>query len=295
MIEFALSRKHQRDTTLKGIIALDIDGTITVDHHSIADQVVDFLEMLAQSGWCLFFITGRTFQWGYEVLQHLRCPFYFAVQNGAIVLEMPSRKIICKNYLDKQALSIMEMACRGEPSNFIVYTGYEYQDICFYRPHTFSPEMLQYILRRKETLKENWVAVEQFEERSLQEFASLKAFGTYDSVQRMIVRIEKESGLHAPFVMDPFQKGRYVVQVTHPHVNKGETVKDVKKILSPKAFVIAAGDDNNDKPMLVVADIKVVMATAPQDVLSMADIEAPSAEHMGIIQGISQAIAKSGL
>jgi hydroxymethylpyrimidine pyrophosphatase-like HAD family hydrolase len=42
--------------------------------------------------------------------------------------------------------------------------------------------------------------------------------------------------------------------------------------------------------MLESANIKVVMATAPQDLLKMADIIAPAAQKFGIIQGLQQAI-----
>jgi hydroxymethylpyrimidine pyrophosphatase-like HAD family hydrolase len=280
---------------VKGILALDIDGTITVDHHNISSQVASFLVTLSLEGWSLIFITGRTFQWGYEVLQYIHCPYYFAVQNGAILLEMPSRKIVSKKYLDKSYLPVMENACRGEPSSFVIYGGYEYKDICYYRPKSFSPEMLEYIQSRKNTFKENWVEVNSFENLPIQEFASLKAFGTFDSAQRIISRIESQSGLHVPLIRDPFQKDRYVVQATHPHVNKGEVVKDLKTILDPSSIVIAAGDDNNDRTMLALADFKVVMATAPEDMLLIADVIAPPAEHLGIIEGLMKAIEKSGI
>lgn len=279
---------------MKRIIALDIDGTITVDHHSISSQVVTFLEDLSRNDWNLIFITGRTFRWGYEVLQHINCPYYFAVQNGAILLEMPSKKIVSKKYLDKSYLDIMETACRGELSSFVIYGGYEFGDDCYYRPKSFAPEMLDYIQRRTDVFREKWNAVESFENLPIQEFASLKAFGTFESAQRIISRIESESGLHVPLIKDPFQKDRYVVQATHPHVNKGEAVKDLKNILNGSSLVIAAGDDNNDRTMLAIADIKVVMATAPEDMLIDADIIAPPAEHLGIIEGLSKAIEKSG-
>jgi hydroxymethylpyrimidine pyrophosphatase-like HAD family hydrolase len=183
----------------------------------------------------------------------------------------------------------MEEACQGEPSNFVIYAGYEFDDLCLYRPHSFAPEMLNYITRRKMLFNENWRAVETFEPLSIQAFASLKAFGTLESAQRMIYKIECQSGLHVPLIRDPFQKGHYVVQATHPSVNKGEAVKDLKQLLK-QTFVIAAGDDNNDRTMLAEANIKVVMATAPEDMLINADVIAPSAEHLGIIEGLSKAI-----
>lgn len=277
---------------MKGIIALDIDGTITDDHHTISNKVVEFLASLQKEGWCLVFITGRSFCWGFEVLQSFPFPHYFAVQNGAILLEMPSRKILKKKYLDRSHLPAMEKSCEGEPSSFVIYGGFEYNDVCYYRPCTFSAEMLDYILRRNQAFKEDWVAVESFGNLPISQYASFKAFGTFESAQRIISRIEHEVGFHVPLIRDPFQKDRYVVQATHPNVSKGEAVKDLKSILNFSGMVIAAGDDNNDRTMLAEANIKIVMATAPDDMLLSADVIAAPAVHLGIIEGLIEGIKR---
>jgi hydroxymethylpyrimidine pyrophosphatase-like HAD family hydrolase len=47
--------------------------------------------------------------------------------------------------------------------------------------------------------------------------------------------------------------------------------------------------------MLAIANLKVVMATAPEDMLLNADVVAPPAEHLGIIEGLMKAIEKSGI
>ena len=78
----------------RGIIALDIDGTLTDETHCIDEAVVELLTKLHQEGWILIFITGRPFAWGYRSLNVLKIPYYLSVQNGAILLEMPSQKVL---------------------------------------------------------------------------------------------------------------------------------------------------------------------------------------------------------
>ncbi len=112
--------------------------------------MVNFLHKLAREQWLILFVTGRTFQWGYEVLKALSFPYYLSVQNGAITLEMPSRKILLKKYLDKSILPAMQRICEGEPTDFVVYAGYEYDDLCYFRPHHFSEPLLQYLKIRAE-------------------------------------------------------------------------------------------------------------------------------------------------
>lgn len=44
---------------MPGIIALDIDGTVTAEHHATPAPLVAFLEKLQVASWKLIFITGQ--------------------------------------------------------------------------------------------------------------------------------------------------------------------------------------------------------------------------------------------
>ena len=105
--------------------------------------------------------------------------------------------------------------------------------------------------------------------------------------------IEHDLHLHAPLNRDPFNPDYYVIQATHPKATKGEVLKDFIQINQIRGPLIAAeGDDNNDLSMLKIADIKVVMANAPEELLKLADVIAPPANHDGIVQGLRQAIER---
>lgn len=275
---------------MKGTIALDIDGTITVEHHSMPDKVIEFLDKLVHKGWNIVFITGRTFAWGYSVLQALPFEYFYAVQNGAIILKMPSRTILSKKYLDRSIFPIMDAICLGEASDYVLFSGFEENDQCFYRPERFSDSLLQFLEKRIAALKENWKPVKTFDEVSIREFPSVKCFGLLDSAMRIAKKIEEKAGLHVPLIRDPFDPQYFVAQATHADVNKGEALRDVLRLSQAKGVVIAAGDDVNDLTMLEAADIKVAMQNAPQNLLAIADVIAPPASEFGIIEGLSRAI-----
>lgn len=275
---------------MKGIIGLDIDGTITAELNTMPKDVAVYLKSLSEEGWKLIFITGRSFQWSHKVLRLLDFPYYAAVQNGAIIVEMPSKRIISKKYLDKRIFPTMENICEDEPTDFVIYAGMEHEDVCFYRPKYFSDKLLAYLERRKEALKEDWRPLETYEDLKIEEFPSIKSFGLLQSAQRIAGKIEKQLTLHVPLIKDPFSEEYFVVQATHPAVSKGQALKDFGALFHNKGIVIAAGDDYNDISMLKIADIKVVMSTAPKEILALADIVAPPAEDMGIIEGLEEAI-----
>jgi Cof subfamily protein (haloacid dehalogenase superfamily) len=275
----------------KGIIALDIDGTITAEHHTISPDVVAFFRRLSSEGWTFIFITGRTFRWGYEVLQYLSIPYYLAVQNGAIILDMPIRRVVAKKYLDRTIIPVMDEICKEELTDFVIYTGYEHQDQCYFRSNKFSPLMQKYLNERTTALKEVWIALDSFSQMNIQQFPSVKCFGfTNESALSIANKMESRLHLHVPVIRDPFDNRYFVAQGTHKDADKGHTLKNFAELISNEGIIIAAGDDHNDRGMLEASDIAVAMSTSPQAILDLADIIAPPADKDGIIAGLQDAI-----
>lgn len=277
---------------MRGTIALDIDGTITADSktHSIPLQVVEYLQRLSKSGWQLVFITGRSFDASLKTLKLIPFEYYLAVQNGALILHMPSRHVIAKKYLDNSVFAEMELICAGFPSDFTVYGGLEEEGVVYYRPKKFSKELLSYLSERTKGFGEVWHPLECFGELPIASFPSLKCFGSYTSAFELSSRIEARLGLHAPPIKDPFDSSYYVIQATHGSTSKGQALKDLLAYLGHFGKIIAAGDDLNDLPMLQAADIKIAMEGAPEKLLAIADIIAEPAREFGIIRALNQAI-----
>ncbi len=113
---------------MNGIIALDIDGTVTTDHDLIPGEVVNFLDDLTDQGWNLIFITGRSYPRTLPMLR-LKNSFYLAVHNGARCFEVPSGKEIFNNFLQGDVLPLLEEACEDEPCGIVVY-GPQRDDRC---------------------------------------------------------------------------------------------------------------------------------------------------------------------
>ncbi len=275
---------------MKGLIALDIDGTLTMPGQPIAQEVINYLHKLSKNDWVIAILTGRPFQWSRQLLKTLPFEYYLSVQNGAITLQMPMEKITNKTYLNAQVIPVMQQICADEPTDFVIYAGYECQDQCFYRPEYFSKELLKYVQARSAELGETWIPVSSFDQLKLEQFPSIKCFGSHQPAIKIAKRIEKELKLHVPLIRDPFDDNYYVAQATHFNASKGDALRSLGRLLAHDGVIIAAGDDYNDLSLLSAATIKVVMSTAPQDMLHHADVIAPPAELRGIIEGLEAAI-----
>jgi HAD superfamily hydrolase (TIGR01484 family) len=275
---------------LKGYIALDIDGTITSETHEVDQEVADAFFDLFRDGWKFIFITGRPFHWGYRTLHLLPFPYALAVQNGALLLQMPEKVILRRSYLTCDILPHLEEVSAKEQTDFVIYAGLELDDACFFRPGCLPPSILSYVMKRKNALMESYQSVDTFTNLSLPYFSSVKFFADREQAMRLGDDLEKQLGLHAPCNRDPFDSNYFVVQGTHADATKGGALRNFIKFEGGTSPIIAAGDDFNDVSMLREAHVKIVMENAPHDVLKMADIIAPHASRNGIIQGLLEAV-----
>jgi hydroxymethylpyrimidine pyrophosphatase-like HAD family hydrolase len=272
---------------MKQLIALDIDGTLTSELHRLPSEVRDYLKHLEGEGCQIVLITGRSYSLAYPPLSEWDFPYLLAVHNGALILEMPHKRIISTQYIDKGMTSVLDCIVEEEETDYGLYTGLENDDLCYYRPHLFSSRLREYVQRRAELCREDWRQVESFDLLPLNSITAIKFFGDRPSAERIQKRVEAELSLHIPVIRDPIDETVFIAQATHPGVDKGSVIDKVRG--REKLHVIAAGDDHNDIPMLVKADVKIVMSTAPLHVQTLADVIAKPAKDNGIIEALEYA------
>lgn len=274
----------------KGQIALDIDGTLTHGGGTIPHNVIEMLRNFEKEGWLIHFVTGRTFLWAMHVLHTLPFPFFVSAFNGAQTVCMPKKEIVFEKRVKKSVLpSLMAAVCRHDVAA-VVYAERNGVYQSFFYQAAASPLVVTHLRKRFEKLGEQIQEIDVIAAFPHPNFLSLRCFGLPQSVLEVGTTIEQTLGLSAPRMMDSADPQFSIVQVTAKGVTKGSAVKQVFAHMQTKGVVIACGDDHNDIPMFATADIAVVMASAPHEVLSCADIVAPSAQEHGIIQGLQQAM-----
>lgn len=276
--------------TFKGIIALDIDGTITVERYTLEKEVGHYLNRLIAEGWLLVFLTGRTYSFTLPVLSSLKGNYFLAVQNGAALYEMPKARCIKKHYVSMKDLWEIDPIFQKEEGGLLVESGKENEDLCFYKPHDFTAEEMEYINFRIELTPEKWVPVDSFNEFSFQEFAVGKYFAREPQALDIAARILKKLPLNVIVIRDPFRPGFHLGHVNAILTSKGQILEEFIALYGSDLPVIAAGDDYNDVEMLEKSTIKVVMKNGPEQLHALADILAPPAAERGIIQALKESI-----
>ncbi len=274
---------------MKGIIGLDIDGTVTGDPNKIPQEIIDYLAFLSKEGWQVVFISGRTFSLGLDLLKHFPEVYYFSPQCGVSLIQMPEKKILYRQYFDLTALNVVEEVFKDEPTDFILYGGIEVNDCCYYRPNRFEEDLKKYLQEVYTKLPGKWEAVDSFHNLQLNRFPMAKAFGSQEVLLRIKNKLMSHHLFKAEIVKDTYNTRHRLIQITEKEADKGRPISELKKT-SISHPIIAAGDDRNDQAMLREADIKIVMPSAPNEMKEIADIIAPPVEEKGIMNALEKAI-----
>lgn len=145
---------------------------------------------------------------------------------------------------------------------------------------------------RKSALSEQWIPLHEFSDASSDLFCACRIFeDDFTKAKLISQKIEESLYLPAPMMIDSFNGKSRVIQVTAKDVTKGSCIDHLSGFYQ-QGRLIAAGDDHNDIPMLIKANISIAMETAPDDVKVHADIIAKSAKVNGIISALEEAIQR---
>lgn len=273
----------------KGTIGLDIDGTITVNTHRLEEKIKRYLEGLIEKRWQLIFLTGRTFSFAFPLLASLKGVYAFTVQNGASLYAMPSEKLLSKTYLPLSTLPpLMELFAR-ERRGFLVESGKENGDICYYTTDYLSADEQKYVNFRISISPETWKRVDDFSALPLRDYAVAKYFAPADVANRLAEKITALGYYAVIVISDPFRPGYFLAHINAKGVSKANVLE---KFCGKNRPLIAAGDDYNDAEMIQRADVKIVMKNAPEEMHALADILAPPASEEGIIPALEKAMKR---
>ncbi|WP_100934846.1 HAD-IIB family hydrolase [Candidatus Chlamydia corallus] len=280
---------------MEKLLVTDIDGTITDQSHHLDKEVYAKLYALYESGWKLFFLTGRYYKYAARLFSDFEAPYLLGCQNGASVWSSTSSNLLYSKSLPSNLLCILQNCMEGATALFSVEAGAPYGDRYYrFSPTPIAQDLHEYVdpsyfpnAEEREIL---------FETRSLKDdyafpsFAAAKVFGLREEVIRIQKEIENQEELTSAMTMTlmrwPFDFRYAILFLTDKSVSKGQALDRVVDILydGKKPFVMASGDDANDVDLIERGDFKIVMSSAPQEMHVHADFLAPPANKKGILR-----------
>lgn len=273
----------------KVVFASDIDKTLTDERHIIPDEVVVYLEELYKKGWEIVLLTGRTFSFAMMSVEKMSFPFYLAVQNGAEVLKMPEKEIVFQTFMKNSIASQVDRIYHHYEEDFLIYSGLEMGDFCYYRTSKFSPFYLDYLEKLKKISAADWVEISSLHDIKQSGFPLIKCLGPHFSLEKIRGKLLDDKSVASTLITDTVDSSLSILLLTHTEVDKGSVLKKMKEKYQWNCKVIGAGDDNNDITLLQAADIGIAMKTGSKDLQMHADIIANSSFELGILEALEKA------
>ena len=272
-------------------IAFDIDGTLVDNEVQLSTNTQYFLNALHKKGHHVLFVTGRTYHFAKKTLKPLAFPYILGVQNGAELLSMPDHRLYHQELVPKDVIFSVDKAMQGISGDFLVYAGYEKGDFCYFRPHKFTHEQLEYIAVLKTLTPVNWIALESFEDIPQDSFPLIKCLGTKEAMQRCYEKLEGNTQIKACLVDDRMSDLTFLL-ITKINATKGGALEKLLALQAIKRPIIVAGDAMNDISMFFISDIAIAMQDGAKALKEKADIIAPPASKEGVIKGVDEALSR---
>jgi len=272
----------------KALLATDIDNTLTDQRHLIPDEVVLYLSNLYKTGWEIVFLTGRTFSFAEMSMKKFDIPYFLATQNGAEVIRMPQKEVINQNFISKDILYDLEIIYQDRADDFLIYSGFETGDFCYFRPSKFSPEKHLYLEKLIPISTGDWKEIKSFDEVQ-EKFPLVKCIG--DKEEMATIRkelLERRSDLNVILMSDAVDPTLSILLITHMQASKGIALRRLYELNGWECPIIGAGDGNNDISLFSECDIKIAMENGSPELIALADIIAKPSDQNGIIEALEK-------
>ena len=242
------------------IVAIDMDGTLLHDDHSLSKRNADTIRQVAERGIEIVLCTGRSPISTLPYLEDLGLEGVVITHNGAATIASEGREVLHYFDIDGAELDPYLQYCRKHQLHFDVNTAF---DLYVDNMDVMTSEMLhiysQFLIKPK--LLPSWEAMQ-------------------SPVMKMTITAEKErlDEVEADLRgwdhknLQFIRSGDFFIDFMHKEATKGHALMNLAKQQQvPRENILALGNYYNDMTMIQYAGIGIAMSNSPLDVQAAAD------------------------
>lgn len=270
---------------VRGIIALDLDGTLLTPEKRLTTRNLYAMENAAELGWEIVPTTGRFYNGMPEFIRELPFVNYAITINGAQVIDLKRRLIVYEAEMPyQQAVKIMEYLddypvvydCYMGGKGWMSESHKERIDSIVADPH--SRQMLR-------DLRQSVPDLKQFLLEEKQDVQKVQFF-IKDDMQHIRMMYSMPNKFKDVAVTTALDQN---IEITHEHANKGDALIALAQYLGvEKKDTVAIGDGHNDLPMIRIAGTGVAMTNGIQQIKDEADWVTLSNDKDGVASAIEK-------
>ncbi|HJD23750.1 MAG TPA: Cof-type HAD-IIB family hydrolase [Firmicutes bacterium] len=263
---------------MKRLYVTDLDGTLLNNRAALSARSAAILNRLIEQGAWISVATARSpIGLAMTNLRQVRFRLPLVLMNGALLYDLPSSRILegcC--WQPGTAAQVLEICRQGGKTPFLYRVEDGKMDIVF-TGLTSEGERAFYRSRAEKFPG----AFRQVPSYPLDE-AVYCSMQDSESVLRPIrERLQGLPDVASVLYADTYRKGNWYLEVFSARAGKGNGVRRLRDRLGARA-VTAFGDNDNDLPMLAMADTACAVANGTTAVREKADVIIPSNEEDGV-------------
>ncbi|MBP3384130.1 MAG: HAD family phosphatase [Firmicutes bacterium] len=270
---------------VRGIIALDLDGTLLNSRKQLSSRNLYALEAAAEDGWEIVPATGRFYKGMPDFIRELPFVNYAITINGAEVVDLRRKRLVYEAEMPvKQAVKIMEWLddypviydCYMESHGWISQSHKDQVDTIVRDPHV--RDMIHNLRTPVPDLKE-FLLAEGKGVQKIQFFSAddMERIRMLDLMPRIFADVAVTTALDQN------------VEINQIHANKGEALMALAAYLGvDMKDTIAIGDGTNDLPMIHAAGVGIGMANGSQRVKEECDWATQTNDKDGVAMAIER-------
>lgn len=258
------------------LIVTDMDGTFLNDNHEIDDRFWSIFEEMKSRGIMFAVASGRQYFNLLENFDSIKDDILFVAENGTLV--MFKEKELFSNCMAKEDVKHALEKLKDIQNIGVVLCGKQTAYIEDTEPE-FLHEVSKYYHRR-EVVKDLGEVQE--------EIIKIAIYDFIDAETNCYPYIKGDSDRYKIVV-----SGKHWVDIMHRNSNKGEAIKELRKIFRFEKNEIAVfGDYLNDYDMMLEVEHSFAMENAHPEIKRIAKYSAKSNNESGVVEGIIEILEK---
>ena len=277
--------------TAKGLLAIDVDGTLITDHGVITDTVYKALEKVAEAGWEIVIATGRTWYAAQQIVESLPFVHYALFSNGACIIDIRKGEILHLVKIPPEVSRDVITIVSANGAIPVLYNSNIFSQSMFYDTLENACEYFTWYL----TNDLRSVRVQNI----LEHVDDVMQIGMIEN-RETVFRIRKALSDYPVAVMSlPFESAHFggknheywFLQIMGENVSKNRTLHLMTEWMGiPEGRIVAVGDNYNDADMIAGADVGVAMGNAPEEIRKLAKVVVATNNDSGLAEVVEKVI-----
>ncbi len=249
------------------LVAIDLDGTLLDSRSEIPESNRAAVARAVAAGVHVVLVTGRRYDFTLQIRQRLNVPLALIVNNGALVKgsdgETLARRLLPRDI----ARTVLEATSEFRSGAAVVFDRPQEGQVVFERIDWEDPGRRGYFERNRAFLRE----VSPLESSLTEDPIQVMYTGPVEEMRRLVARLAALDFARkfAVAVAEYERRNFTIVDVIERGCSKGNALADwAARLGIRREEILAIGDNLNDRDMLAVAGLPVVMANASQELKS---------------------------